>query len=63
MTLADRCDEIVRLIDETLVAVVADVRPEADTHPAPADLVTGGRRRSEPTVPRRRRRHGADIRL
>ncbi len=40
MNLGERCDEIVRLIDETLAGVadgVADADTDADTADAPAD--------------------------
>ncbi len=54
MTLGERCDEIVRLIDETLVAVVADTQPDADVCPADAELVRDGRRTTEAVVHYRR---------
>jgi hypothetical protein len=55
MTLADRCDEIVRLIDETLTAVAADSDSAltATVRPSEADLV-GGHSRPLRVVQRRR---------
>jgi hypothetical protein len=62
MTLGERCDEIVRLIEETLVAVVADVGPPADAHRQDTDLLTRRPHPGESAV-RRRRRRGGNVRL
>ncbi|MGH9018813.1 MAG: hypothetical protein ACRDY1_13770 [Acidimicrobiales bacterium] len=56
MTLGDRCDDIVRLIDETLVSIAGEPETPVDTsaHPSgsalkargapPLRIVAGGRR-------------------
>jgi hypothetical protein len=62
MTLGERCDEIVRLIDETLVAVAGDVRGDVDAHPSGVDRVGRGSRSTE-TVVHRRRWRGGNVRL
>jgi hypothetical protein len=62
MTLGERCDDIVRLIDETLVSIATESDGVIDTsaHPAgsalkkpgtrPLRIVAGGRRRHGPHV-------------
>jgi len=57
MSLGERCDEIVRLIDETLVSVAADSGAGADptTPPGDARLLDRGTRPA-PTMTGRRRR-------
>jgi hypothetical protein len=61
MTLGERCDGIVRLIDETLVAVAGDRRDDVD---GPSDP---DQRRWGPapaaSVVHRRRWHGGNVRL
>jgi hypothetical protein len=58
MTLGDRCDEIVRLIDETLVSVAADGDAVIDTsgHPSGAGLLGRGTRPLELLADRHRGR-------
>lgn len=59
MTLGHRCDEIVRLIDETLLSIGADPGSsvDIDAHPSAASL------RRLPTGPGGRDRRGAAGRL
>jgi hypothetical protein len=40
MRLGERCDEIVRLINETLADLGLDPSDDADAHPGPAATVT-----------------------
>jgi len=60
MTLGHRCDEIVRLIDETLLSVGAEPAATVDvsSHPSVASLG-----RSLPDAGGDRRRAGARLRL
>lgn len=71
MTLGKRCDEIVRIIDETLTSMETDAGPVIDVsaHPSgaslagrgirPLEVVGGGRRRAEAPVLRLAARSGA----
>jgi hypothetical protein len=61
MNLGERCDEIVRIIDETLVAVATDAGVDADGRPSPTDVMLPASR-SAPVLHRRRWR-GGNIRL
>jgi hypothetical protein len=60
MHLGQRCDEIVRLIDETLVAVVADAHGD-DGQGADVDAPAGSA--AVGAVLYRRRRRGGNVRL
>jgi hypothetical protein len=61
MTLGDRCDEIVRLIDETLLSVGVDLDAvDTSRHPSGTGLVERARRPLELVVPTRRAPLGAE---
>jgi len=65
MTLGRRCDEIVRIIDETLMSMETESGPVIDVsaHPSGASLAGRGIRPLEVVGGRRRRTDAADLRL